>query len=317
MSKHISVLLKESIDGLNIKPSGIYIDGTFGRGGHSAEILKKLDDRGRLYLFDKDPDAINEAKKRYLNDQRVIICHRSFSQIKEVLQTDGQLGKVDGVLLDLGVSSPQLDEAERGFSFLKNGPLDMRMNPSEGISAKEALIICDERQLADIFYQYGEERFSRQIARKIKNVLAEGALIETTSDLAKLVSDVLPKSKSKEKQKHPATRVFQALRIYVNEELSDLETLLFDMALILNEHGRLSIISFHSLEDRIVKQFIQKEVSGDDKKIPRGLPIEVFKPKFKWITKKIKPTEVELTENVRSRSATLRVAERINKSLSK
>ncbi|MCF6775178.1 16S rRNA (cytosine(1402)-N(4))-methyltransferase RsmH [Thiotrichales bacterium 19X7-9] len=310
MSKHISVLLKESINGLNIQSSGIYIDGTFGRGGHSDEILKFLNPQGRLFVFDKDPQAINYAKEKYVNDERVMIHHGSFKEMKSVVQAHNLLGRINGILLDLGVSSPQLDQAERGFSFLKSGPLDMRMNPQVGLSAREVLIEYDEQQLADIFYQYGEERFSRRIARAIKSYLNEGKKIEITSELAELVSHAIPKARH-EKHKHPATRVFQALRIFVNEELGDLENLLNDVKSILSHQGRLSIISFHSLEDRIVKQFIQKEITGNQAQIPRGLPIESFKPNFKWVDKKVKPSGDELKENIRSRSATLRVAERV------
>ncbi|TNF65523.1 MAG: 16S rRNA (cytosine(1402)-N(4))-methyltransferase RsmH [Gammaproteobacteria bacterium] len=310
MSKHISVLLKESINGLNIQSSGIYIDGTFGRGGHSDEILKFLNPQGRLFVFDKDPQAINYAKEKYVNDERVMIHHGSFKEMKSVVQTHNLLGRINGILLDLGVSSPQLDQSERGFSFLKSGPLDMRMNPQVGLSAREVLIEYDEQQLADIFYQYGEERFSRRIARAIKSYLNEGKKIEITSELAELVSHAIPKARH-EKHKHPATRVFQALRIFVNEELGDLENLLNDVKSILSHQGRLSIISFHSLEDRIVKQFIQKEITGNQAQIPRGLPIESFKANFKWIDKKVKPSDDELKVNIRSRSATLRVAERV------
>ncbi|MCF6766067.1 16S rRNA (cytosine(1402)-N(4))-methyltransferase RsmH [Thiotrichales bacterium 19S3-7] len=310
MTKHVSVLLNESIDGLNIQASGIYVDGTFGRGGHSDKILKLLDESGRLFVFDKDPQAIDCAKEKYANDRRVIIYHGSFKSVKSVIANYDLLGCVNGILLDLGISSPQIDQAERGFSFLKCGPLDMRMNPTVGLSAKGVLIQYDEQQLADIFYQYGEERFSRKIARVIKQYLADGKKIDTTTELANLVSQIIPKARH-EKNKHPATRVFQALRIFVNEELSDLETLLSDVKSILSDQGRLSVISFHSLEDRIVKHFIQKEISGNQAQIPRGLPVEVFKANFKWIHKKIKPSSDELKDNIRSRSATLRVAERI------
>lgn len=308
MPDHISVLLDESIEGLNIKPNGIYIDGTFGRGGHSQKILEKLEFQGKLIVFDKDPEAIEYAKEKYQDDPRLIIHHGSFSEMKEVCQNHQILGQVDGVLLDLGVSSPQLDQAERGFSFMKDGPLDMRMNPTIGLSAKEVLINLSEKELADIFYLYGEERFSRKIARRIKEYLEAGESFNTTLALANFIAQIMPK---KEKNKHPATRVFQALRIYVNQELKDLETLLNDLLSILSKGGRLSAISFHSLEDRIVKQFIQKEITGNLKDIPRGLPVEINSAKLKWVKKKIKASSEELSINVRSRSATLRIAEKL------
>ncbi|MCF6807854.1 16S rRNA (cytosine(1402)-N(4))-methyltransferase RsmH [Thiotrichales bacterium 19S9-12] len=311
MAEHFSVLLKESINGLNINSAGIYIDGTFGRGGHSDQILKRLDDKGKLLVFDKDPDAIKIATEKYGSDHRVIIHHGSFCDMKKVLEKENLLGSINGVLLDLGVSSPQLDQAERGFSFLKDGPLDMRMNPGDGLSARDVLLEKDEKELADIFYLYGEERYARLIARKIKQAILDDISFTRTCQLSDLISHVVPKQKKQEKQKHPATRVFQALRIFVNNELKDLENLLKDMESILSDKGRLSIISFHSLEDRIVKQFLQSKITPNQTNVPRGLPVETFKPGFKWISKKVKPSLEELDENIRSRSAILRVAERV------
>ena len=306
---HVSVLLKESIDALVIKPDGIYIDCTFGRGGHSGEILKQLSETGRLYAIDRDPTAIAEAEK-FASNPSFNIDHTPFSQILAVAQKHDIVGKVDGILMDLGVSSPQLDDAVRGFSFMNEGPLDMRMDYSKGVTAEEWLAKASEEDIAFALKTYGEEKFAKRVARKIVNTRDESPLT-TTKQLAELVAGTVPKSKVE--KKHPATRTFQGIRIYINSELVEIEQALASSLEVLKEGGRLSVISFHSLEDRIVKQFIRKESQG--KQIPRGLPImesELNKGiKLKPVGKAIKPTETEIASNSRARSSVLRIAERL------
>ena len=258
--QHISVLLNESIEGLAIKPDGIYIDGTFGRGGHSRTILAQLGPEGRLYSIDRDPQAIAEAQK--IDDPRFTIVHGPFSGIAEYAQRYDLVGKVDGVLFDLGVSSPQLDDAERGFSFMKDGPLDMRMDPTSGMPVSAWLAQADLDDITWVIREFGEDKHARRIAKAIveyrENELNEP--LTRTSQLAKLISDAAPKS-FKEK-KHPATRAFQAFRIYINSELEEIDTALRGASDILAPQGRLSVISFHSLEDRMVKRFMRKESQG-------------------------------------------------------
>lgn len=306
---HTSVLLKEAVEALNIKPDGIYIDGTFGRGGHSAAILAKLSSCGRLIVIDKDPEAITVAETKYGNDSRVSILHQGFGTIKAIAEELGMLGKVDGILLDLGVSSPQLDEAERGFSFMRDGPLDMRMDTTRGESVAEFLAHVDEKELADIIWRYGEEKFSRKIARAIVEARTTHPLT-TTLELAQLIEKSIPKV---DKFKHPATRTFQALRIYINRELEELEEALAASSQILSPGGRLVVISFHSLEDRIVKQFMQAQTSPPN--LPRGLPIRQSEinslQKMRWCIKMQRAGENEIAQNVRARSAILRVTEKI------
>ena len=303
MNEHISVLLHESVDALNIQSSSIIIDGTFGRGGHSQLILDQLGPEGRLIAIDKDLAAIEHAKT--MADPRFEMVHASFADIREVCAERDVLGKVDGVLLDLGVSSPQLDEAERGFSFMKDGPLDMRMDQSSGESCSEFLQHIDETELANIIYRYGDEKFSRRIAKAIVQAREEGP-IESTLALAGIVEKATPR---RDKHKHPATRTFQALRIHLNRELADLETFLVDIEDVLSPTGRLSIISFHSLEDRIVKQFFNDKTRGPD--IPRGMPvIDEFKPGWKKVINKHKAADTEADQNIRARSAILRVGEK-------
>ncbi len=302
---HFSVLLKESIQGLGIKPSGIYIDCTFGRGGHSQKILEQLT-TGTLLAIDQDPLAIEYANKNF-TQSNFSIEHGSFEQLVEFCEKRGWIGKVDGILIDLGVSSPQLDDAERGFSFMRTGPLDMRMNPSEGLSAKEWLEQVDEKILSQVLRQYGEEKFSGRIARHIKEAMAEG-LIETTLDLAELVKKASPKV---DRNKHPATRTFQAIRIAVNKELDVLKTVLESSVEVLALGGRLSAISFHSLEDRIVKRFIRDQSTIRDLFPDSPVLLEVSEPVLKKIGKPVFPSQEESEENSRSRSAVLRIAERI------
>ncbi len=303
-SSHYSVLLQESIDALDIKPSGFYVDGTFGRGGHSREILNRLGPEGRLLAFDKDPDAVNWAKK-YIDDSRFSLHHGSFAELSNVVVAADKPA-IDGLLLDLGVSSPQLDEADRGFSFLRDGPLDMRMDPSRGVSAADWINSEDHGPMAFVFKKYGEEKFSGKIASAIIRE-REKKRIMTTLELANIIENAVPK---KDKNKHPATRVFQAIRIFINNELSDVESVLSQSVDLLNKGGRLVVISFHSLEDRIVKHFIREKSKG--KPIPKGVPVlgDAELGPLKPESRAIKANESELGANVRSRSAVLRIASR-------
>ncbi len=305
-NEHYSVLLSESVAGLNIKPDGIYIDCTFGRGGHSRKILDELSSEGRLLAIDQDPEAIEFAHKHF-QDSNFEIQFGSFEQVVNYCKDRGWLGKVDGLLIDLGVSSPQLDDASRGFSFMREGPLDMRMNPSTGQSAKEWLEKVEEKTLSLVLRQYGEEKFSGRIARQIKEALQAGR-IENTLDLAEVIKKASPKV---DRNKHPATRSFQAIRIAVNRELDVLKTVLESSVEVLKSGGRLSAISFHSLEDRIVKQFIRDQSTIKDLFPDSPVLIEVSVPVLKKVGKPIFPSKAETKENARSRSAVLRLAERI------
>ena len=306
--EHISVLMNETIDALAIKPDGIYIDGTFCRGGHSGEILKKLGEKGRLQAIDRDPQAIKAAEK-YADDDRFSIAYNTFSEIKQVAQEAGLIGQVDGILLDIGVSSPQLDDAERGFSFMKDGPLDMRMNPNAGRSAAQWLAEAELEDITWVIKTYGEEKFGRRIAHKIIET-REHTPITSTAQLAQLIDEAVP---VKDKHKHPATRAFQAIRIYINSELEEIETALHASLEVLKPGGRLVVISFHSLEDRIVKQFIKKQSKGEA--LPRGLPLTDAqlqqKLTLKAVGKAIKPGAEELARNSRARSSVLRIAQRL------
>ena len=311
--EHITVLLHEAVNGLALKENGIYIDGTFGRGGHSRLILSKLSPNGRLIGIDRDPRAIAEAQK--IQDPRFQIEHNSFSHIPEICEKLNLVGKIDGILLDLGVSSPQLDEAERGFSFMKDGPLDMRMDTTQGLSAEEWLKQVSVEDLTWVLKTFGEERFAKRIATAIvdynKSAVKNATeFLSRTSQLAELISQAVP---FKDKYKHPATRSFQAIRIFINAELDELESVLNSALDMLAPEGRLSIISFHSLEDRMVKHFMKKQSKGED--IPKGLPLREDQiqrnQKLKVIGKAIQPSDVEIQVNPRSRSAVLRVAERI------
>jgi 16S rRNA (cytosine1402-N4)-methyltransferase len=301
------VLLHEAVEGLAIKPDGIYVDGTFGRGGHSRLILQHLGPNGRLIAIDRDPQAIAEAAK--IQDPRFEIVHGPFSGITTYLAERGLLGKVDGFLLDLGVSSPQLDDAERGFSFMKDGPLDMRMDPTSGQSAAQWLARADVDDIAWVLKTFGEERFAKKIARAIVHDRVTEPYVRTRQ-LAEMIARVNP---SKEKGKHAATRSFQAIRIYINSELDEIETALDGALQALAPEGRLSVISFHSLEDRLVKHFIRKHEKGPE--VPRGIPLTEAQlaggRKLKAVGKALKPSEHEVTENSRSRSSVLRVAQRL------
>ena len=304
---HTSVLLQECLDGLAIKTDGIYIDATFGRGGHSGEILKQLGSNGRLIAFDRDPQAI-EAADRFADDERFEIVHSAFGDMAEVIAQMGLTQQIDGVLMDLGVSSPQLDDAERGFSFLRDGPLDMRMDTSRGLSAADWLNSADEQDITQVIKEFGEEKFGKRIAHAIVNYRQQQPLART-SELVTIIDQAMP---VKDKFKHPATRTFQGIRIYINAELEQLRVGLKAATGILRPGGRMAVISFHSLEDRLVKRFMKEQSKG--KALPPGLPVtqaEIDADKvLTLIGKAIKPGEEELKHNVRSRSAVLRVAEK-------
>ncbi len=300
---HISVLLHETVDGvLAGRDTGIYVDATFGRGGHTRLLLSKLDQDARVYAFDKDPQALEVAAQLEQEDSRFRIIHASFADIQAELARIG-ITEVDGIMADLGVSSPQLDQAERGFSFMQDGPLDMRMDNSQGPTAAQWLLEIEEEKLANIIYQYGEERYSRRIARAIK----QAGEITTTAQLAEIVKTAHPKW---EKHKHPATRSFQAIRIAINKELDDIEKFLPQAVELLKATGQLAVISFHSLEDRLIKQFIQKESSlAEDS--GWGMPqAQVDTRRLKKVSR-VRASEAEIKANPRSRSAWLRVAERL------
>jgi 16S rRNA (cytosine1402-N4)-methyltransferase len=302
---HITVLLNEAVEALNIKPSGTYIDGTFGRGGHSKKILSKLDSAGRLFAMDRDLAALEAGKK--IQDVRFQISHRHFSEINQ-LAKENNLTHVDGILLDLGISSPQIDEGVRGFSFRFDGPLDMRMDQTRGKTVAELLSTISEQQLGEVIKNYGEERFAKQVARAIIKERNDGRPITTTGQLAAIVASAIPKI---EPGQNPATRTFQALRIFVNQELEELSLILPQCLNLLAAGGRLVVISFHSLEDRIVKRFIQNEQNRDD--LPSNFPIkakDLPQPRLASIGKAIKPSAAEIKQNVRCRSAVMRVAER-------
>lgn len=305
---HHSVLLHEAVNALNIKPDGVYIDGTFGRGGHSQAILKYLKN-GQLLVIDKDPTAILHARQLFGRDARITIVHGSFTQMNEVVHEKGLVGKVSGILFDLGVSSPQLDEGERGFSFMREGALDMRMDNSRGMSAEEWLSHVQEKELSEVLFTLGEERYAKRIAHAIVEARQHEPL-NTTKVLAEVIAKAHP---NWEKHKHPATKSFQAIRIYINRELADLEIGLEQSIELLEKGGRLAVISFHSLEDRIVKRFIHLHEKGPT--LPRGLPVsekEIKKyQKLKAVGRAIKPSGEEVNRNPRARSAVLRVAERV------
>ncbi len=304
---HVPVLFNEALKALNILPSGIYVDGTFGRGGHSGAILQQLGVGGRLLAIDKDPQAVAYAEEKFGRDERFLIRHGSFAMLEQLAQQDGVAGKVDGILLDLGVSSPQLDDPTRGFSFLRDGPLDMRMDTSSGVSAAEWLATAESGEIAQVLKDFGDERFSRRIAQAIVDARREGS-ITTTGQLAAIIEKACP---TKEREKHPATRSFQAIRIYINKELDDLKRCLEQSIDVLAPLGRLAVVSFHSLEDRIVKRFIRDCERGDD--FPADLPVtqEQLKPKMRSVGKAIYPSSEEIAANPRARSAVLRVAERM------
>ena len=307
MFKHDTVLLKETIDGLNIKPDGIYVDATLGGGGHTSYLLSKLT-TGRVISFDQDILAINNAKEKF-DDDRLTLVHRNFEFIKEELNALG-IEKIDGILYDLGVSSPQLDLVERGFSHSKTARLDMRMDQTQSLDAYEIVNTYSYEELVRIFFRYGEEKFSKQIAREIESRRKEKP-IETTTELADIIKSKIPE-KFKRMKGHPARRVFQALRIAVNNELQVFENSLQDAIELLNKGGRVSVITFHSLEDRICKQIYLEYERGPE--LPKNMPIipEGYEPSLKRVNKKpILASEEELEENSRARSARLRIAQKL------
>ena len=302
---HTTVLLHEAVDALQVQPQGIYVDGTFGRGGHSRLILQQLGPQGRLIALDKDLVAIEAGKA--IDDPRFELVHSGFEDLGDVLRSRS-VGQVDGVLLDLGVSSPQLDDAERGFSFRFDAPLDMRMDTSRGETAAEWLATVDEKFLGEVIHEYGEERFAKQVARTLVAARKEQAIL-TTRQLSEVVAKVV---RTREPGKNPATRTFQAIRIYINRELEELTHILPQCVECLKPGGRLAVISFHSLEDRIVKRFMRDMAQGD--KMPMGLPIraaDIPQGKLKLVGKAIQAGAEELASNPRARSAVLRVAERM------
>lgn len=305
---HQPVLLSEVVTLLAVVPDGIYVDGTYGRGGHSQAILDRLDQHGKLVVIDRDPEAVAAARQRFGGDARVVIKHGSFADIGAIVGEQGLQGRVNGVLLDLGVSSAQLDTAVRGFSFQLDGPLDMRMDPSAGQSAAQWLAHADQGDIAAVLFEYGEERHARRVARAIVNAREE-APIETTGRLAAIIAKAVP---SRERGKDPATRSFQAIRIFINRELDALRGCLSQILEVLAPGGRLAVISFHSLEDRVVKRFIRDRARGDD--LPPGLPVRDAErhPRMRPVTKPVYPGEAELARNPRARSAVLRVAEKLS-----
>ncbi len=306
-STHVPVLLGPVLEGLGIREDGVYVDGTFGRGGHSRAILARLGENGRLIAIDRDPAAIASVTDELAGDPRFELVRGEIAQLESILDQRGLTGQVDGILLDLGVSSPQLDEAERGFSFSKDGPLDMRMDPDNGVAASDWLASVDERELVRTLKTYGEETNARRIARAIVDARKEAPILRTT-ELAALIEAAAPRRGQKI---HPATRTFQAIRIAVNRELEQLEAALAASLGALKGGGRLSVISFHSLEDRIAKRFI-RDASREPEQY-RGMP-EIpaeFRPKLKPVGKAHVATADEVEANPRSRSARLRVAERL------
>ncbi len=304
---HYSVLLRESVEALVQDADGIYIDGTFGRGGHSRTILQKLSPRGRLFAFDKDPEAIAVAMELEKQDPRFKVRHDSFASMKTHVQAEGLDGQLSGVLLDLGVSSPQLDAPERGFSFMRDGPLDMRMDTTRGESAADWINRADESDIAFVLKEFGEERFAKRIARAIVTERQQRPFLRT-KHLADIVTTANPKW---EREKHPATRAFQGIRIYINAELDDLKVALEDALDLLSPGGRLVVISFHSLEDRIVKRFFRDQARGKD--FPKGVPVtsKMLEQRLRLIGKAVKAGGEEVSENIRSRSAVMRVAEKL------
>lgn len=299
-------MLEEAVDGLNIQADGLYVDATFGRGGHAAAILQQLSERGKLLLLDRDPTAVAVAQQRFAEDPRVTVVQSPFSHLGEVLKQQQIERKIDGLLLDLGVSSPQLDESERGFSFMQDGPLDMRMNPQQGLSAAQWLQQADQQEIARVLWEYGDERHSRRVAAAIVRDRQETPFTSTLQ-LAELIKRVIPGHS----KKHPATKSFQAIRIEVNQELEELRTLLDQLIDLLQPAGRVAIISFHSLEDRMVKRFFRRCEKGDQE-CPPDIPLRTtkFEGPLSTVGKAQFPSSQEIEQNPRSRSAVLRIAEK-------
>ena len=305
---HIPVLKREALDALNIQRGGTYVDATLGRAGHAQSIAESIGDSGRLIAIDRDPRAIELGEQVFAQDSRVQILHGEFNQMKRLISDNTDIQFLDGVLMDLGVSSPQLDQAERGFSFMRDGALDMRMDPTRGESAAQWIEKVEERDLMMVLFDLGEEKFARRIARAIVEARTE-AVIDSTLKLVAIIEQAIPK---KEKNKHPATRTFQAIRLHVNQELFQVSSALPQAVELLSEGGRLAVISFHSLEDRIVKRFI-RELSTPNLP-PKNIPVseDAYLTPLKAIGKAIKPSKQEVLDNPRSRSSVLRVAQRTN-----
>lgn len=304
--QHIPVLMREAVDALNIREGGVYVDATLGRAGHAQQIVDRIGPSGRLIAFDRDPRAIEIGRKVFAGDDRVTVIHSEFSRMAERLEREAGLTQVDGVLMDLGVSSPQLDQAERGFSFMRDGELDMRMDTTQGESAAQWLARVEERDLMMALFDLGEEKFARRIARAIVETRADVEL-NSTLQLAQIITDATPK---KDNNKHPATRSFQAIRLHVNQELSQVADALPQAVQLLSEGGRLAVISFHSLEDRIVKRFM-RELSTPNLP-PKNIPVseDAYKTPLNLLSRAIKPSKQEICDNPRSRSSVLRIAER-------
>jgi len=307
VTEHITVLLKEAVEALVTNADGFYVDGTFGRGGHSAELLNKVSENGIVLAIDKDPQAIESGRELFKQDSRLRLVHGSFADMSNFVDDQAHMGKVSGVLLDLGVSSPQLDEADRGFSFMRDGPLDMRMDTSAGLSAAEWIASAEEQEISRVIKEYGEERFARRMASAVVRERSKTPITRTVQ-LASILAAAHP---AWERGKHPATKAFQAIRIFINRELDDLEVLLNRVIDVLEVGGRLVVISFHSLEDRRVKRFIRDQERGI--KLPKNLPVRDVERgvRLKKVGKAIKPTDLEVGDNIRSRSAVMRVAERV------
>ena len=314
---HVPVLLGPVLEGLKIKPDGCYVDGTFGRGGHSEEILKQLNANGRLIGIDRDPDAIAAAPETITNDPRVELIRSEFAQLETIIRDrvdvsgESLAGQIDGLLFDLGVSSPQLDEANRGFSFLRDGPLDMRMDPDKGVSAAQWLASVSEAELRRVISKFGEERHAARIARAVVTARDETPVM-TTMQLAAIVESAVPAPYGRQRsKKHPATKTFQAIRIAINGELEQLQSMLTQSINVLRNGGRLCVISFHSLEDRVVKRFMRNAASVPEPY--RGMPSipDEFRPRLKVVGRAIVATAEEIAANRRARSARLRVAERV------
>ncbi|MDQ2075079.1 16S rRNA (cytosine(1402)-N(4))-methyltransferase RsmH [Marinimicrobium sp. ABcell2] len=311
-SQHQTVLLQEAVNDLITNPDGFYVDGTFGRGGHSRLILERLSAQGRLLGIDKDVVAVAAAREHFGGDPRFSISQGSFAELKHLVEERGMTGQVSGVLLDLGVSSPQLDVPERGFSFLQDGPLDMRMDQTRGQSAAEWVNTASDTEIAKVLKEYGEERFAKRIARALVEERQREPFTRTAR-LAQVIKDANP---AWEKNKHPATRAFQAIRIHINNELTDLESVLEQALAVLAPGGRMVVISFHSLEDRIVKRFIRRQEKGEA--LPANLPVrdDQLKRRMRSIGKAQRASEAEVASNVRARSAIMRVAEKLSPTVS-
>ena len=307
-SSHVPVLLEEALQALQVKENGIYVDATYGRGGHARQILERIGKLGQLHVFDRDAVACDHARHRFGNDSRVIVHQEPFSMLEQTLNKSGLTGRVHGILFDLGVSSPQLDESKRGFSFQADGPLDMRMDPNSGESAADWIGHAEENEIARVIRDFGEERFAKRIARAIVRERSINP-ITSTNRLAEIVARAIP---VREKRKNPATRTFQAIRIHINGELDELAKVLPQTVHLLASGGRLVVISFHSLEDRMVKRFLHAEAKGAA--LPPDLPVnrDYFRPKLRIIGKALRARESEARDNPRARSAVLRIAERMD-----